>query len=57
MVVRARVQFKSIKGNPLSSDRQRGDIRPDRLIEQIAVHAQITGRMLQAYESGLHGAY
>ncbi len=55
MVIRPRVQFKSVEGNPLSSDRQRDEIRSDRLVKEITVHAQITRRMLQTNESGLHG--
>jgi hypothetical protein len=38
MVLRPRVQFKSIECDPLHADRDLGEARPDLGVEAVAVH-------------------
>jgi hypothetical protein len=57
MVLRPRVQFKSIECDPLHPDRDLGEVRPDLGVEAVAVHAEIAGGVAESDESGedFHG--
>ena len=52
MVVRPRLQFKSVKGDALGADRDISEVRPYVVVKSVPIHAEIPGRILQPDEPG-----
>jgi hypothetical protein len=53
MILRPDIEFKSIDGDALGSNRNFGEMRSYYLIEVVAVHAEIAGRHHDADEARL----
>ena len=50
MVVRPRLQFKSIKGDALGADGDCREIRTYVVVKSVPIHSEIPGRILQPDE-------
>jgi hypothetical protein len=50
IVLHPGVQFKPVEGNPLPTDGNVGEMRPDFAVEAVAVHAKIRRCVAKAYE-------